>query len=132
MLSFPLLLLCLTACLFRPDERLLFGFWLFILWGFAVAITDEMPYKIALFLIWYHRFIALVAKVKVSILKDVLPEEQIKSQLQPSGLSLLILLPSALLLIDLLVQTRRNLLYSGLRVAGFESSVCHSAKTSAQ
>ena len=45
-MSFPLLLLCLAACLFWPDERLLFGFGLLILRGFAVAITDGMLHKI--------------------------------------------------------------------------------------
>jgi len=63
-----------------------------------------MLYKIVLFLIWFHRFITLVGKVNVSILKDVLPEKRTKSQLQPSGLALLILLPGALLQIDLLVR----------------------------
>ena len=43
--------------------------------------------------------------MKVPILKEVLPEKRTKSQLQPSGLALLILLPGApLLQIDLLVR----------------------------
>ena len=63
-----------------------------------------MLYKIITFLIWFHRFITLVGKVKVPILKDVLPEKRTKSQLQPSGLALLILLPGALLQINLLVR----------------------------
>ena len=75
-----------------------------ILSGFAVAITDGMLYKIVPFLIWFQRFITLVGKVKVPLLKDVLPEKRTKSQLQPSGLALLILLPGALLQIDLLVR----------------------------
>ena len=63
-----------------------------------------MLHKIVSFLIWFHRFITLVGKVKVPLLKDVLPEKRTKSQLQPSGLALLILLPGALLQIDLLVR----------------------------
>ena len=63
-----------------------------------------MLYKIFTFLIWFHLFITLVGKVNVPLLKDVLPEKRTKSQLQPSGLALLILLPGALLQIDLLVR----------------------------
>ena len=99
---------------------------------FAVAITDGMLYKIIPFLIWFHRFITLVGKVKVPILKEVLPEKRTKSQLQPSGLALLILLPGAPAANRFTGPNSRNLLDGGLRVAVFESSVCHSAKTSAQ
>ena len=63
-----------------------------------------MLYKIFPILIWFHLFSTLVSKVKVSLLKDVLPEKRTKSQLQPSLLALLILLPGALLKIDLLVR----------------------------
>ena len=63
-----------------------------------------MHYKIFHFLIWFHHFSTLVGKVNVPLLKDVLPEKRTKSQLQPSGLALLILLPGALLQIDLLVR----------------------------
>ncbi|MCH2288108.1 MAG: hypothetical protein MK481_11730 [SAR324 cluster bacterium] len=87
-----------------------------------------MLYKIVPFLIWFHRFSTLVGKVKVPLLKDVLPEKRTKSQLQPSGLALLILLPAN----QFTGPNRRNMLNGGFRVAGFESSVCHSAKTSAQ
>ena len=54
-----------------------------------------MLYKIVPFLIWFHRFSTLVGKVKVTLVKDVLPEKLTKSQLQPTGLALLILLPGA-------------------------------------
>ena len=91
-----------------------------------------MLYKIVPFLIWFHRFSTLVGKVKVPLLKDVLPEKRTKSQLQPSGLALLILLPGAPATNRFTGPNRRNLLNGGFRVAGFESSVCHSAKTSAQ
>ena len=71
--------------------------------GFAVVITDGILHKIVPFLIWFHLFITLVGKVKVTLLKDVLQEKRTKSQLKPSGLALQILLPGALLQIDLLV-----------------------------
>ena len=63
-----------------------------------------MLYKIVPFLIWFRRFSTLVDKVKVPPLKDVLPEKRTKSQLQPEGLALLILLPGTLLQIDLLLR----------------------------
>ena len=91
-----------------------------------------MLYKIVPFLIWFHRFSTLVGKVKVPLVKDVLPEKLTKSQLQPTGLALLILLPGAPAANRFTGPNRRNLLDIGLRVSGFKSSVCHSAKTSAQ
>ena len=131
-LSFPLLLLCLTACLFRPKERLLFGFGLLILNGSAVAITDGMLYKIAPFLIWFHSFSILVSKVQVPFLQRCFAGKTNKNPITTvrNGFTYLIARRTAANLFT--GPHRKNLLDGGLKVAGFDSSVCHLAKTSAQ
>ena len=104
LLAFPLSLLCLAAQLFWPDEQLHFAFGLLFLMGFATTITNGMLYKIVPFLIWFHRFSTLVGKVKVPLLKDILPAKRTKAQLLTAVLALLTLLPGALLHIDWLVR----------------------------
>ena len=132
MLSFPLLLLCLTACLFRPDERLLFGFRLLILNGSAVAITDGMLYKIVPFLIWFHRFSILVGKVKVNFLQRYFAGKTNKNPITTVRTGITDFITRCTAANRFTGPNSRNLLDGGLRVAGFESSVCHSAKTIAQ
>ena len=80
-----------------------------------------MLYKIVPFLIWFHHFSTLVGKVEVPLVKDVLPEKLTKSQLQPTGLALLILLPGAPAANRFTGPNSRNLLDGGLRVTGFYS-----------
>ena len=104
LLAFPLSLLCLAAQLFWPDEQLHFAFGLLFLMGFATTITNGMLYKIVPFLIWFHRFSTLVGKVKVPLLKDILPAKRTTAQLLTAVLALLTLLPGALLHIDWLVR----------------------------
>jgi len=104
LLAFPLSLLCLAAHLFWPDERLTFAFGLLFLMGFASTITNGMLYKIVPFLIWFHRFSTLVGKVKVPLLKDILPVKRTSGQLLQAALAMLTLLPGALLQIDWLVR----------------------------
>ena len=104
LLAFPLSLLCLAAQLFWPDERLPFAFGLLFVMGFAATITNGMLYKIVPFLIWFHRFSTLVGKVKVPLLKDILPAKRTTAQLLTAVLALLTLLPGALLHIDWLVR----------------------------
>ena len=104
LLAFPLSLLCLASQLFWPDERLLFAFGLLFLMGFTATITNGMLYKIVPFLIWFHRFSTLVGKVKVPLLKDILPAKRTSGQLRLAALALLTLLPGALLQIDWLVR----------------------------
>ncbi|MBC8258809.1 MAG: hypothetical protein H8E38_07330 [SAR324 cluster bacterium] len=104
LLAFPFSLLCLTVSFFWTDERLLFGFGLLFLLGFAVTITNGMLYKIVPFLIWFHRFSSLVGKAKVPLLKDILPEKRTRGQLHFATLALFLLLPGAILQIDGLVR----------------------------
>jgi len=72
--------------------------------GFAATITNGMLYKIVPFLIWFHRFSTLVGKVKVPLLKDILPVKRTSGQLLQAALAMLTLLPGALLQIDWLVR----------------------------
>jgi hypothetical protein len=104
LLAFPLSLLCLASQLFWPDERWLFAFGLLFLMGFTATITNGMLYKIVPFLIWFHRFSTLVGKVKIPLLKDILPAKRTSGQLRLAALALLTLLPGALLQIDWLVR----------------------------
>ena len=61
-------------------EQTLFAFGVLFLFGFAMSITIGMMYKIVPFLIWFHRFSSLVGKVKVPLLKDILPDSLARRQ----------------------------------------------------
>ena len=91
-----------------------------------------MLYKIVPFLIWFHRFSTLVGKVKVPLLKDVLPEKPNKKPITTVRTGFTDFIARCTAANRFTGWNRRNLLDGGPRVAGFESFVCYSAKTSAQ
>ena len=99
---------------------------------FAVAITDGMLYKIIPFLIWFHRFITLVGKGEGTYSQRSFAGKTNKKPITTvrTGFTDFIAWCSAANRFT--GPNRRNLLDGSLRMAGFESSVCHSAKTSAQ
>ena len=72
--------------------------------GFAVAITDGMLHKIVPFLIWFHRFSTFGWQSEGTSSKRCFAGKTNKKPITTVGLALLILLPGALLQIDLLVR----------------------------
>ena len=67
---------------------MLFG--VLFLGGFAVSVSNGMLYKIAPFLVWFHRFSPLVGQIKVPLLKDLLPNRSAWVQTTFHGSSLML------------------------------------------
>ena len=90
-----ILSLCLAvplglAHLIYPGQQWLMLFGVLFLGGFAVSVSNGMLYKIAPFLVWFHRFSPLVGQIKVPLLKDLLPNRSAWVQTTFHGSSLML------------------------------------------
>ena len=92
LISLVLALVLLPFNSYRMDEVFSYLFATVFILGFAVAITNGMLYKIVPFLIWLHRFSALVGKVKTPTMKEIVPDSPARKQFYLFVLCLLILL----------------------------------------
>jgi hypothetical protein len=91
-----------------------------------------MLYKIVPFLIWFHRFITLVGKVKAPHFQRCFAGKTNKKPITTVRTGFTDFIARSTAANRFTGPNRRNLLDGVLRVAGFKSSVCHLAKTSAQ
>lgn len=96
--------LLLPFTFYRMDEVFSYLFAMVFILGFAVAITNGMLYKIVAFLIWLHRFSALVGKVKTPTMKEIIPDSPARKQFYLFVLCLLILLYSSVYPNDIVIR----------------------------
>ena len=84
----PAVFLAGVAAVTLPDLRwpVLFG-WLAI-WGWAGMVVHGMLTRIVPFLVWFHRFSALVGKVEVPPMRRLLPDAWVKRALAVHGATL--------------------------------------------
>lgn len=85
-------------------EVILFVFGLLFLVGFAVSATNGMLYKIVPFLVWFHHYSPLIGKVKVPLMKDIVPHKPAHYQWLVSLTALVVILGGTLLQNDWLLR----------------------------
>ncbi|MDH5750864.1 MAG: hypothetical protein OEZ59_00420 [Deltaproteobacteria bacterium] len=70
----------LFSLYFLDDARLVFAFGLFYLVGFALAIEVGMTYKIAPFLVWFHRYSKLAGRMQIPLMGDIIMQHHAERQ----------------------------------------------------
>ena len=91
-----------------------------------------MLYKIVPFLIWFHRFSTFGWQSEGTSSQRCFAGKTNKKPITTVRTGFTDFIARCTATNQFTGPNRRNLLDGGPRVAGFESSVCHSAKTSAQ
>jgi len=91
--------------LFRIDEIFSYLFVIAFVVGFACAISNGMLYKIIPFLVWLHRFSALVGKIKTPAMKEIVRDAPARAQFYLFSLSLILLIGASITEVDLLLRT---------------------------
>jgi hypothetical protein len=99
-----LALALLVPGLLWPHPRWLLGFGVLLLVGGAGAIDHGMRYKIVAFLVWFHRFSPHAGRLRVPLMKDIVPQRHARAQWLAFLIAVVLLAAAALHPADLLVR----------------------------
>ena len=86
----PLALTFAIAAGFLPDPRLGVAFAWMAVWGWAGLAMHGMLCRIVPFLVWFHRLSPLVGKVKVPPVRQLMPQDRIRTATVAHVLSLVL------------------------------------------
>ena len=102
-LPISVLVILVHLLYYLPFGAVSFG--IFFIVGTALTLTNGMLFKIAPFIIWFHRYSNLIGIAEVPLLKDIVDDRTARKQWKLVTLSIVILGLAVVLQEDILVRT---------------------------